>query len=35
MSVAILAYDLVEVSPETMILNSASPMPTTRTFEVC
>jgi hypothetical protein len=30
-----LAYDLVEVSPETMILSLASPMPVTHTSEVC
>ena len=35
MSVAILAYDLVEVSPEIMILSSASPMPATPIYEVC
>jgi hypothetical protein len=34
MLVAILAYGLVEVSPEIMTLLSASPTPATPTFEV-
>jgi hypothetical protein len=35
MSAAILACDVVEVSPETMILSLTSSMPVMHTSEVC